>query len=330
MHLKSFTSNIESFHEKRENVHRILMAIKSNSSVTPTVPTFMGRNLEDSDFCDSKFISCLDNDKCRSCFDSLALGDVDWTGLAPGTACDEVIGFLTKAGHCQNLDGDKIATKIFCNTFQSCVVWTDDDAFDDDDDLINCEELTDCYWEGIHSNWVGDGTCHDNLDGCYNTEVCGFDGGDCCADTCEEDVFSTYNHCGLEGYACKDPASDYCDSDLTTKCPTDNSKNNIPDPSDTKCGEEESKYRLVMFDSFGDGWDTTTLTIQAEDDKSNIVFKGGLSEGFQSTEYICLSKNPQCYNARTQGGTWGIEVSWEIRPLSDGAPSSKYCNQIML
>eukprot|EP00531_Pseudo-nitzschia_arenysensis_P006046 CAMPEP_0116126648 /NCGR_PEP_ID=MMETSP0329-20121206/6440_1 /TAXON_ID=697910 /ORGANISM="Pseudo-nitzschia arenysensis, Strain B593" /LENGTH=867 /DNA_ID=CAMNT_0003620737 /DNA_START=148 /DNA_END=2751 /DNA_ORIENTATION=+ len=320
---KSFTSNIEGIHEKRENVHRILTAIQSDSSVTPAVPDFMGRNLEDSDLCDSKFIMCLDNDKCRGCFDSLAIGDVDWTGLAPGTACDEVIGFLTKAGHCENLNGDIFGTKIFCNTFESCVVWTDDDdyGFDDDDDLLDCEELTDCYWEGMHSSWIGDGTCHDNLDGCYNTEVCGFDGGDCCADTCEEDVFSTYNHCGLEGYACKDPASDYCDGDLSTACPTDNSRNSIPAPSDTKCGEEESKYRLVMFDSFGDGWDSTTLTIQAEDDKSNIVFKGGLSDGFESTEYVCLSKNPQCYNARTQGGTWGVEISWEIRPMSDGAPS---------
>jgi hypothetical protein len=34
-----------------------------------------------------------------------------------------------------------------------------------------------------------------------------------------------------------------------------------PSHRDTKCGEDETKYRLIMHDSVGDGWDTTTLTI---------------------------------------------------------------------
>lgn len=292
----------------------------------------MRRQLDETDACDSKFIDCLPNNKCIQCFETLAIEDIDWTGVASGTSCSDVIGFLTKGGHCTNLPGDVVASNIFCQAFDACVIWTDDDGYIDDDDAagedkVDCEALTECDWEGIHPGWVGDGVCHDNLDGCYNTAICGYDGGDCCEDTCEITIFSNYVECGHEGYACKDPVSDYCNSALTTNCPynPNNANDNTPDPSDTKCEEDETKYRLVMYDSFGDGWDATTLTIQAEGEaKDKAVFKGGLVDGFQGTEYICLSKDPQCYNAQTQGGTWGVEVTWEVRPLSEGSPSSKY------
>ena len=285
-------------------MHRILKAIQDDRAGTRTIPSLTGRRLQDSDSCDARFIYCLDNNRCRGCFDSLALEDIDWTGLAPGTECSEVIGFLTNAGHCTDLIGDTDATNAFCDTFDSCVVWTDDDNYWEDDDkagMVDCELLTECYWEGMHPGWLNDGTCHDNIDGCYNTEICGYDGGDCCSDTCEEDVFSTYVHCGLDGYACKDPASDYCNSKLTTKCPKPAPSG--AKPSDKKCGDDESKHRLVLYDSFGDGWDATTLTITAEDDKTNIVFQGGLQDGYESTEYICLSKEPKCYNAVALGGS---------------------------
>lgn len=322
--LDSIFTDLDSVHEKRESMHRILKAIEGHAEGKPAFPAFMNRRLDDN-LCDARFISCIDNDKCRGCFDSLSVGDVDWTGVAPGMECSEVVGFLSKAGHCSDLLNDKVASRIFCNTFESCVIWTDDDAFDDDDDtLIDCSALTECYWEGMDANWLGDGICHENINGCYNTEICGYDGGDCCQDTCEEDIFATYVHCGIDGYACRDPASDYCNSALSNLCPsTANGGKVIPEPSDTKCKENESKYRLVLYDSFGDGWDSTTLTIAAEDDKSDLVYSGGLSDGFSMTEFICLSKDPKCYNAKTQGGTWGVEVSWEVKPMADGSPSSK-------
>jgi len=132
--------------------------------------------------------------------------------------------------------------------------------------------------------------------------------------------------CGQDGFACRDPGSDSCDSDLTVMCPSTASggkgkSDSKADPRDVTCEEGESKYRLVMYDSFGDGWDTTTLTIQPESESTLTTFRGGLVDGFQGTEYICLSQTPQCYNALTQGGSWGVEVTWEVRPLSEGAPS---------
>jgi len=51
--------------------------------------------------------------------------------------------------------------------------------------------------------YIGDGWCDDAL-GSYNTQECGYDGGDCCEDTCS---ISTYE-CGSNGYNCLDPQSE--------------------------------------------------------------------------------------------------------------------------
>ena len=161
------------------------------------------------------------------------------------------------------------------------------------------------------------------MHGCYNTAICDYDGGDCCEDTCQVTVTSSYVECGHDGYACIDPKSTKCDSSLTTGCSNSGRPDNKKDdPSSVQCTGNTTKYRLVMYDSFGDGWDATTLTIQAEGAK-DVPFKGGLVAGYQGTEYVCLSKTAQCYNVKTEGGTWGVEVSWEIKPMGEGAPASK-------
>jgi len=325
---RSFTSNIDSVHEKRENVHRLLTAIQGVQGDTGgklTTPAFKkSRHLDYDDRCDTQFMSCLPNNACMDCFEQLAIQEIDWAGVTVATTCSDVVKFLTADGHCTSLDGDAVGTTTFCDTFDACVIFDDEETETDDGDFLDCDTLTKCAWDGMHQGWVGDGVCHDNMYGCYNTAVCGYDGGDCCEDTCEISTFSSYVECGHDGYACRDPISDNCNSALTTNCPN-NANGGSPEASDVKCEEGETKYRLVMYDSFGDGWDKTTLTIQVDGRRTNIpadvIFKGGLVEGFEGTEYICLSKGPLCYNAKTQGGTWGVEVSWDIRPLSPGSPS---------
>jgi hypothetical protein len=79
-----------------------------------------------------------------------------------------------------------------------------------------------------------------------------------------------------------------------------------------------------MYDSFGDGWDTTKLTMTPKDDKKTTVFQGQLENGSQGTEYICLSKSSTCYHVATGGGTWGVEVSWEVKLLAEGSPTSEF------
>ena len=296
-----------------------------------TFPSLTSRQLEEDGACDAKFISCLSSANCIDCFETLAVEEIDWTGVTIGTSCSDVIQFLSNGDHCTSLNDDLFAKQTFCDAFNACVIWDDDSYmhFDDDgdefnDDVVDCASLTECEWDGMHKGWIGDGVCHENMGGCYNTAVCEYDGGDCCQDTCEVSKDEIYIECGHDGYACKDPASDYCNSNLSFDCSgndADTSKN--PSHRETKCEDDETKYRLVMYDSFGDGWDTTTLTIKAENEAADLVFQGGLVDGHEGTEYICLSKSPQCYNAMTKGGTWGIEVTWEIRPLSEGSPSSE-------
>lgn len=342
--------NSDSFHEKRSGFHRVLTTIAAVDEVMTgdgddilDGPSFMHagasdtilhRNLQQGKqaACDSSFVQCIPDAKCVDCFATLEMESIDWTGIAAGTACPDVVSFLIQGGHCNSLEGDQSATDLFCKTFDACVIWNENDEDGADDDAVipsqdegwvNCTALTSCEWDGMHRNWIGDGVCHDNMHGCYNTAICGYDGGDCCQDTCEITETSSYMECGHDGYACKDPKSAQCSSALNPLCPTQGGGGgDTPQPSQTKCAQGEVKYRLVMYDSFGDGWDTTTLTIQPEG-KTDIAFKGGLVDGFQGTEYICLSKDPQCYNVKADGGVWGVEVSWEIRPMSEGSPASK-------
>ena len=274
--------------------------------------------------CDASFLSCLPDIKCIDCFASLELEQIDWTGVTPDTECPDVVGFLIDGGHCGKLKGDDSAIKTFCKTFNACVVWTDEDGTkinpEDQEGFVNCTALDTCYWAGIKENWIGDGICHDNMHGCYNTAICGYDGGDCCEDHCV-DGHAEFKQCGQDGYACRDPSSDNCDSDLTFKCK--NGGDQKKKASDVTCGDNEQKYRLVMHDSFGDGWDQTQVTL-TKSGSTKKIFEGTLKDGAEGTEYICLSKDPTCYNAVTSGGTWGVEVSWEIKTMKEGSPASKY------
>ncbi|CAM9818929.1 unnamed protein product [Scytosiphon promiscuus] len=65
----------------------------------------------------------------------------------------------------------------------------------------------------LSPDWVGDGWCDDF--GNYNTEACGYDGGDCCECDCSN---ATYD-CGTQApYACADPDSNCpseCNNGLT-------------------------------------------------------------------------------------------------------------------
>jgi hypothetical protein len=262
--------------------------------------------------CDGQFMKCLPNARCVDCFATLELEEIDWTGVTSGTSCNDVIAFLTAGNHCKSLDGDDTAKELFCSTFDACVVWDDDSGsnrgYDSDDDgfdpdYVDCSRLTECEWDGMHTNWIGDGVCHDNVHGCYNTEICGYDGGDCCEDTCEIDDSSSYTECGHDGYACRDPESKNCNPKLSRFCPSSGGGGSSSKDS-VICEADQVKYRLVMYDSFGDGWDTTALTISPEG-TDDVTFKGGLVDGYQGTEYICLSRTAQCYNVKTEGGTWG-------------------------
>lgn len=67
---------------------------------------------------------------------------------------------------------------------------------------VNCAELTECEFPGKDPSYIGDGFCDWDF-GCYNTAACGYDGGDCCEDSCAANTSPLkFYDCGMGGYVC--------------------------------------------------------------------------------------------------------------------------------
>jgi len=279
--------------------------------------------------CDQSFFKCMPVSECAKCFMELKDGNIDWATVTDDTPCESVIQILFEGGHCGDMKGKSDVMDIFCSTYNVCVPWYRSqnkdkvkpgaNNTDGDKSIIDCSTLTECNWDDFHRGFIGDGICHENYPGCYNTEICNYDGGDCCEDKCQGNKVA---ECGHDGFACRDPSSKKCDSSLTKDCKEnddDNDDTKPDDGSDQDCETDETKYRLIMSDSFGYGWDTANIVITESKDKTKVIFSGGLESGSSGTKYICLSSSATCYDVQVTGGIWGNEVSWEIRPLSEGA-----------
>jgi len=280
--------------------------------------------------CDQALFECHRSDACGLCFRSMNSAQVDWGTVTHDTDCIDVAAALEKKEYCSGISKDSDAMLAFCDAYHLCTRWddeNDDEGFDasisDDVEFIDglsvdCNNITACDWQGFHSSFLGDGICHDSIGGCYNTAICGYDGGDCCADTCE-DKDNVYINCGHDGYVCRDPSSKKCDPMYSSGCENIEKEETKEDMA--VCTEDQSMYRLVMYDSFGDGWDATKMTIAPKERKTDIRFAGRLESGSIGTSYVCLSRASTCYHVDVSGGAWGNEVSWEVKPLNEGAPA---------
>jgi len=279
------------------------------------------RKLEQSvdEKCDAAFMSCAVEEECADCFESLLNADIDWATVDPMTICTDVLDLLNDGGFCQ-YGGSTTFHDIFCSTFDSCIIWDyDEDDFSGANDDVDCNELTTCSWPGIHSAFIGDGSCQDF--GCYNTAICNYDGGDCCEDKCQLDVPYEYSTCGGDGFFCRDPGSKSCNPSISSECTPDASNPHGHDGHgyDRSQCENGRPFTLKMYDSWGDGWDNTEITISAVTSPQTTieVFKGKLENGDHGEEKICLDHG--CFEVSTGGGIWGNEVLWEIHSFKGGS-----------
>ena len=134
--------------------------------------------------CEDAYALCIADSGCASCVSMLSLQDDD--DLISSGSCDAITSSSIYA--CSSL-GASSAT-LLCDLADACVTGDDgDDGSDDDDATGDDDEEEPCptdACEVAHPSWLGDGWCDYDYGStrCYNTEACGFDGGDCCEESC--------------------------------------------------------------------------------------------------------------------------------------------------
>jgi len=280
------------------------------------------RRLPEDDACEDSFFSCIGDAQCLQCVNELEMADLDLFELSEENTCEEVVTILIGLENplCTDMTGPG-SKELFCDMYDNCEQEADqDDDWEDwgGDDEIKCDELTECNWEGIRTEFIGDGVCDQFTTGgsqCYNHKICGYDGGDCCEDKCS-DGDQTWAECGSNGYYCADPESANCDVDFVHEeggCP------NVVTPAPTAtptCSNSEDLYKIVQYDSWGDGWNKAEMTVSHEDTQA-IVYTGGMEEGAEATHKKCMANG--CYHVEVTSGDWGNEISWEIRKAGGGS-----------
>lgn len=112
---------------------------------------------------------------------------------------------------------------------------------------------------------------------------------------------------GAPNAGCTDPIA--CNYDLNADCDDGSCCYG-------NCGE------LMLFDSFGDGWNGATFSVF--DENNILVATNTLTGGSMATQTVCLDEG--CYTITVSGGTFPGEVSWFLSAggsyLGGGAPYS--------
>jgi len=209
---------------------------------------------------------------------------------------------------CGDLAGNVASSDLFCGMFEACeeAGYTDDYDYGGD---VDCATLTSCEWEGKRDEFIGDGVCDQWTAGCYNTAICGYDNGDCCEDKCE-DGEQNWASCGSNGFYCADPESTLCDPEWNESCAPLPTEAPSPPPS---C--KSTLIKIMQYDSWGDGWNDASMTVKTVD--GAVIYEGTLLDGSEGVVQQCLSDG--CYVVDMEGGDWGNEISWEVRPSSGGS-----------
>ena len=90
----------------------------------------------------------------------------------------------------------------------------------------------------------------------------------------------------------------------------------VPTPSPSPgCEEGTMIYRLRMYDSGGDGWQSAVYSLQtssslAESNEGVVVTSGTLASGSEGSEWLCLADG--CYDLTVGGGSADSEIEFEF------------------
>jgi hypothetical protein len=144
------------------------------------------------------------------------------------------------------------------------------------------------------SEALGDGFCDADL----NTEVCGWDGGDCCEDTCVEGSYP----CGDNGFDCIDPSAG------GTQPITD------PDPSVEGEVQVWAKNEVPggMIGAYVFAMDHATSTfyicqfVESPVERAETCFQE-TNRGRKAKQTLPLSSTPAGDQAHQQRGSWADE-----------------------
>jgi hypothetical protein len=85
------------------------------------------------------------------------------------------------------------------------------------------------------------------------------------------------------------------------------------DGSCVTCAAGELALQVLMFDTFGDGWNGATWFVL--DASGNTAATGTLADGTTGVSVSCLPQG--CYSFQVTNGAFPAEVSWEIRDIAN-------------
>lgn len=189
------------------------LAARPASKAPPALPRFLdqlaGRRLDQAvDYdaqCLSAFGQCeldLKADGCAPCVLSLVTEEDDESIDLPDDAedwgCQRVVEYLQTKDFCPKVDPVSHSATLLCSVWSACAAAVDTDGTPAPAAAPKECSATEC--DVAHQAWVGDGRC--DRDGCYNTQSCNWDGGDCCQATCEGECSVPFN--------CRDPQAQGC------------------------------------------------------------------------------------------------------------------------
>mmetsp|Transcript_43172 Transcript_43172/g.58986 ORF Transcript_43172/g.58986 Transcript_43172/m.58986 type:complete len:1038 (-) Transcript_43172:304-3417(-) len=229
--------------------------------------------------CDESAGACFSSALCTYCATEMSNYNWDSVGDLPEMTCEEFMAYLQGLSMCTTIDTSSM--EMLCEMLGACSQVTDD-ATQNGDDEPDCQSSS-C--DVGHPEWLGDGWCDNDQGGCYNSEGCGFDGGDCCEGTCVSTQFLT---CGANNYVCKDPGAQACD------------------------GQE---FTLRLDDSMGDGWNGAEYVL-SEAGSGLKVSDGTLESGYTKDVAICMAMG--CYTMAVSSGEWSSEITWSFEGIASG------------